>query len=287
MRTSARLGRLLPCALPDGRRLALAGGRVLARRVALAGLLVFAGGLALAGCAERPRPYRFGSPMLASADLPRAELAAPHAAPIVAKRLVVRTEGAPRRSEDRPAPAPAPHEVPIALGAERAHLPAPNRDPVAPEPAVRTPDDLRALVGRRDKRASFTVLVGWARALALRVPDATSGGELVTLAEADGRLAAPSDAAAPGDLLVFDHTEGELADLVAISLGRDARGVTEFIYAAGGVVRRGFADPHRPAMRRDADARVVNTFLRAGRRWPPKGTHYLAGELLAHVVRTR
>jgi len=53
------------------------------------------------------------------------------------------------------------------------------------------------------------------------------------------------------------------------------------------VIRRGFMDRSRPAVRRDAHDRVVNTFLRHGKRWPAKGTHYLAGELIAHVIHTR
>ena len=76
-------------------------------------------------------------------------------------------------------------------------------------------------------------------------------------------------------------------DLVAVVIGRDARGVAEMLYVGGGVIRRGFVDPARPSMRRDAAARVVNTFMRHGTRWPPKGTHYLAGELVSHVIRAR
>ncbi|MGE5187352.1 MAG: hypothetical protein ACM31C_35140, partial [Acidobacteriota bacterium] len=117
--------------------------------------------------------------------------------------------------------------------------------------------------------------------------DAASGPALVAWAESVGRAAAPTSDIAPGDLLVFDRTEGEPADRVAIAIGRDARGVTELVYLAGGVVRRGFVDPRRPATRRDATGAVVNTFMRTGRLWPPKGTHYLAGELLSHIVHVR
>jgi hypothetical protein len=87
---------------------------------------------------------------------------------------------------------------------------------------------------------------------------------------------------------VFDHvTSDDAADLVAIVLSRDARGVTEFVYVGGGVIRRGFVDASRPALRRDRDGAVVNTFMRHGRRWPAKGSHYLAGELLSAIIRTR
>ena len=92
----------------------------------------------------------------------------------------------------------------------------------------------------------------------------------------------------PGDLLVFDEIESDRdADLIAVVVARDERGVTEYVYASGGVIRRGFVDPNRPALRRDHEGRTVNTFLRTGRRWPPKGTHYLAGELLSAVIRPK
>jgi hypothetical protein len=100
-------------------------------------------------------------------------------------------------------------------------------------------------------------------------------------------LAGPTDIAKPGDLLVFDHALGDSTnDLVALVLARDARGVTEFLYPGGGVIRRGFLEPTRVSSRRDVDGLVLNTFLRHGTRWPPKGTRYLAGELLSHVIHT-
>ena len=82
------------------------------------------------------------------------------------------------------------------------------------------------------------------------------------------------------------HADVALNDLVAIVIGRDGRGVTEFMYSGGGVIRRGFLDPTRASLRRDVDGLVLNTFLRHGKRWPPKGTRYLAGELLSHVIHT-
>jgi hypothetical protein len=110
----------------------------------------------------------------------------------------------------------------------------------------------------------------------------------VTWAQTANRLAVPTDIAKPGDLLVFDYTVGEeMFDLVAIAIGRDARGVTEFMYAGNGVIRRGFLEPGRASSRRDLDGLVLNTFLRHGKRWPPKGTRYLSGELLSHIIHTR
>jgi hypothetical protein len=116
----------------------------------------------------------------------------------------------------------------------------------------------------------------------------TNGPDLVAWAEPRGLLRAPTDTPIAGDVLVFDRaTANTPADLIAIAIGRDERGVTEFIYAGGGVVRRGFLDVTRPTTRRDLNGAIVNTFLRHGKLWPPKGTRYMAGELLAHIVRLR
>ena len=41
------------------------------------------------------------------------------------------------------------------------------------------------------------------------------------------------------------RVDGE-ADLLAIVVARDPRGVTEFVYLGGGVYRRGFVDPTQP-----------------------------------------
>lgn len=238
-----------------------------------------------AACTPAARPYRFASPMLAAADT---ELAAPAGALRAA------------RAEPRPAPASPPRdarpprvhaasaEAASAVGAPPAwaSLPAPHRSPAGEErPGPRVATDLRALVGRRTKAAPLAVALAWQAAITgAPVPDVTDGPSLVAVV--GDHAAAPTELAAPGDLLVFDRTEGDgAADLVAVAIARDPRGVTEFAYVAGGLVRRGFLDASRPAIRRDAAGATVNTFLRAGKRWPPAGTHYLAGELLAHVIR--
>jgi hypothetical protein len=174
----------------------------------------------------------------------------------------------------------APHEIdPIAA----------TRSPTDGLAKLHEPADLRAVVGQRDRRDAFAVTFAWSHALGATFdPALATGQDLVDWATTSGRLASPADPIGAGDLLVFDHTDGDSpADLVAIVIGRDDRGVIEMIYLAGGAVRRGFVDPQRPAKHRDDTGAIVNTYLRAGKRWPPKGTHYLAGELLAHVVRAR
>ncbi len=268
---------------------------------------VLAGLLVLAACAARGQPYRFASPMLGAVDVPPEPLSGVRR-PASAVRPDSRTPDS--RTPDSRTPnsrtpdsrtpdiAVTPIRVASAAAAdavvERPHavvwsrLPAPQRlasDP--PSSVVHALVDVRALVGRRDRRDPLAVVLGWAHALGEPI-EATSGPALVAAAEAAGRLASPTAPIAPGDLLVFDRTDSDGgADLVALAIARDPRGVTELVYVAGGVVRRGFADPHHPAQRRDGNGAVLNTFLRAGKRWPPKGTHYLAGELLAHVIRGR
>jgi len=179
----------------------------------------------------------------------------------------------------------------------------------APHVPLREPSDLRALVGRRDPHDSVTAALAWEAELGTRIslelaaPAAKSQRDraaaviaaslantstLVGWAASHDQLAAPTDTIDPGDVLVFERTESDAAsDLVGIAIGRDARGVIEFIYCAGGAIRRGLVDPRHPAQHREASGAVVNTFMRTGTRWPPKGTHYLAGELLVHVVHVR
>lgn len=171
--------------------------------------------------------------------------------------------------------------------AGRATLRAPHRGADPPPPPLRAPLDLRALVGRRDKRDPLAAVAAWSRELGAPLAAAT-GAEVVSWAAEAGRLRPAAETPLPGDLLVFDQATSDApADLVALVIDRDARGVTEFLYLAAGVIRRGLVDATRPALHRDATGATVNTFLRHGRRWPAPGTRYLAGELLGHVVRMR
>ena len=116
--------------------------------------------------------------------------------------------------------------------------------------------------------------------------EGTDGASLVTWAEGADKLAARDAIPNPGDVLVFDHiVSDQPSDAIALVIGRDTRGVTEFLYAGDGVIRRGFCDPSRATIRRNENGVVVNTFMRHGKLWPPKGTRYLSGELLSHVIR--
>ncbi len=168
--------------------------------------------------------------------------------------------------------------------------------------ALREPADLRSRVGVRDKRDPYELVLGWLSELGVSFRDPGMPADeltaavvtpmdlpaLVSWASTRGKLLPPTEPARPGDLLVFDRAvANKESDLVALVIGRDARGVTEFVYAGRGVIRRGFVDPTRPKVRRDYTGAAVNTFLRHGTQWPPKGTRYLAGEQLAHVIRVR
>jgi hypothetical protein len=231
--------------------------------------------LALAACAGR-EPVRFGSPMLGMASVP------PPALPGERIRPEPPANRDPMPREDRPRASAA---AAAAIARPELHvLPAPHK--AQPVPArVKTPIDLHDVVGRREKTEPFVVTLAWARELGLR-SDATTAAELVAWADRTHRLHGAGELPEPGDLLVFDRTHSDDAsDLIAIVIARDARNVIEMVYVAGGVVRRGFVDAARPTLRRDREGATVNTYLRHGKRSPPSGTRYLAGELLAHVVR--
>jgi hypothetical protein len=196
-----------------------------------------------------------------------------------------------------PDAAPGPVATASALGAIWSRLPAPHRAPRATEPAP-TPSTLasaRSLRGVRDPRSSLAFALAAAAGLSgARAPDVADGPALVAWARARDRLAAIVPGAAeppaiePGDLVVFDRAvDGAPASLVAVALARDPRGVIELLYLAGGVIRVGQLDPTRPRTARDRDHRVVNTYLRHGPDQPPRGTRFLAGELVAGRVRLR
>ncbi|HSD88033.1 MAG TPA: hypothetical protein VLB44_10985 [Kofleriaceae bacterium] len=270
------------------------------------------------GCATRTQPYRFSSPLLGMVDVPAEPLPGSPAAarPDGPSRSHIARSAPARRGGGWQADAQGgPIRVVSARGielkapvasAEEAdsirderyaqapvwmRLPAPQRTPstgallTAPLlPLPHEPSDLRSLVGTRDKRDSFTIVTSWTEVLGLHV-EGTDGPSLVRWAESSGKLSDKADIARPGDLVVFDHVVADqTSDLVALVLARDSRGVTEFLYAGGGVIRRGFLDATRPTIRRDVDGAVVNTFMRHGKQWPPKGTRYLSGELLSHVI---
>jgi hypothetical protein len=196
-----------------------------------------------------------------------------------------------------------------ALGLVWSRLPAPHRAPRSKEPAP-TPTAVaqaRALIGVRDPRTSLAFALAVSAGLSSgltaglahprshpAVPAVADGPALVAWARAHDVLAPITPGAAappailPGDLLVFDRAAGgRPASLIAVDLARDPRGVIDILYLAGGVIRLGHLDPTRPRTARDRERKVVNTYLRHGADQPPKGTRFLAGELVSARIRLR
>jgi hypothetical protein len=102
------------------------------------------------------------------------------------------------------------------------------------------------------------------------------------------RLVAPT-AARPGDVLFFD-TRGigerpECADHVAVVEQVARSGRIAFVEARGGRIQHSFADPVRPASRRDEHGAVLNSFLRPLRTDDPPGARHFAGQMLCAIVR--
>ncbi len=289
----------------------------LARDLALA--LSVASAALTSACAARPTPYRFASPLLGSADIPPPILrdrdpSPRERGPAAAQAVIarggrqasppgpIRTATAPTinlASAATPASAAAADEVIASAQASEEHLvtlPAPHLMPAdAPRPAPRSPLELRVLVGYRDARGPVAATLSIARELrpldgsGITTLTAMSGAELVNWAADHDRLRTPDTLPMPGDLLVFDYTDGpDAADRIALVIAHDdARDVTEYLFLGGGVWRRAFLSLSHPHQRRDASGAILNSFLRTGSRFPPKGTHYLAGELLSHVIAVR
>jgi hypothetical protein len=295
----------------------------MARPYALAITLVVVAGGASGACVGRTQPYRFSSPLLGGADVPPAFNAKPgdpnarwrHAP--VDDTITVQNglHPSPRTPIEDPRPgairvASAQAAAEVATGLDWMRLPAAQAVAVdAPHPPLHEPADLRALVGHRDSHDSVTAALGWSSELGAPIALDLEAPALPAHASGRARAAAviaaslantrtllawarehdrASDDIEPGSLLVFSRTESDDApDLVALAIGRDARGVTELIYCAGGAIRRGFMDRAHADRRRDAAGDIENTFLRTGNRWPAKGTHYLAGELFVTAIKLR
>ena len=286
-------------------------------------LLVAALALSVGACVGRTQPYRFSSPLLGAADVPPAFTAKPGdpnarwRRPPADDTITVQNglHPSPRTPMEDPRPgtiriASAQAAAEVATGLDWMHLPAAQALPVdAPHERVHEPSDLRALVGHRDSHDSVTAALGWSAELGAPVAMELSGPAVAPHASGRARAAGviaaslantatlivwahdhdrQSDDVEPGSLLVFARTESDDSpDLVALAIGRDARGVVEFVYCSGGAIRRGYMDRAHAAHRRDAAGDIENTFLRTGNRWPPTGTHYLAGELFVTAIKPR
>ncbi|MEZ4359061.1 MAG: hypothetical protein R3B48_02700 [Kofleriaceae bacterium] len=202
-----------------------------------------------AGCSANVRPYRFASPLIGGAELP----------------------GSARHGD-----APQPPTTRATAAAPRADGRAPIVATRPSAPTRRALDGRRSWVGVRDERDPVAAVLARCRERAPSCPSELPGRE---------RWLPPETPISPGDLLLFERVGRDNRErLVALVERQDARGVFELAYLAAGVWRRGFIDPTRPRVRRDRAGRVVNTFLRHARARPPKGTRFLAGELLVGVL---
>ncbi|MEZ4368225.1 MAG: hypothetical protein R2939_18395 [Kofleriaceae bacterium] len=265
--------------------------------------------LAASACTGRAVPYRFPGALLGGARLPTlpervAEVDPPATSPGRPSRSQLTTSAPPVGPSSEMVRITEAGEllvghvdddVPDAAGVVWSRLPAPHRAPagaaLASLEGVTGVDDLRQRTGQRDPAPP--IAWAWRAAHALgATTDASgpgTGADLLAQARAADTLAAKADVgttARPGDLLVFDRAvAGAPASLIAVVLGVSDDGVVEMMYLGGGVVRRGVVDPTRASTRRDDAGRSINTYLRHNRDWPPRGTRFLAGELLAHHVR--
>ena len=207
--------------------------------------------------------------------------------------VVPTTSAAPAMSAVPTTSAGEPTAVEPASGVVISRLPSPHRLAAAETPAPRTVADAFALVGQRDPREPLAFALAVAASLASHpTPSLTTGPALVAWAREQGMWSAPASMMRPGgdattgDLLVYDRAvEDAPASLVGVVLATDDRGVIAFLYLARGVVRIGHVDITRPAVARDRDRRTVNSYIRHTTDYPPTGTHYLAGELLAGGIR--
>jgi hypothetical protein len=247
-----------------------------------------------ASCARRNQPYFFANPMLAQADispLGRAEPATAVRLPATIEQSKPASDAAPRIRE---AHAPTIRQV-SALQSELP-LSAPHRVIVgATSPSkVSAVDDLRTLIGVRTKLSPLQQIIAWQRGFdkIVPTPEPATGEAWVAHAETTSTfvpviaMSQANQRLRSGDVVVFDRVvDNESASLVALVIDTDSRGVSEFFYVAGGVIRRGYCDPNRPSMPRDSERRIVNTYVRHNQNQPPSGTHFLAGELIRGAIR--
>jgi len=98
----------------------------------------------------------------------------------------------------------------------------------------------------------------------------------------------PARRARPGDVVFFALGDPETCgDHAGVVEGVDRSGRIVFGESRFGQQRRSYVHPARPAERRDAQGRILNTFLRARRPDDPPAARYFAGEMLCAVGRPR
>jgi hypothetical protein len=93
----------------------------------------------------------------------------------------------------------------------------------------------------------------------------------------------PPERARPGDIVFFDMGEHGCGEHLGLVESVEGEGRIVFRESRGGLVRRSFAHPGAPRVRRDAEGKVLNTFLRPRRMEDPPEARYFAGEMLCAV----
>ena len=218
---------------------------------------------ALVGCGGPAWPPRFASTLIGGAELPSPPAAAGDERAAAAPGAARTTSRSGPRVPDLAAAAP--RELPATLPGWPQPLPGDG-----PRQA------LLAMVGTRDKADPARAVLALCRTRGHRCPELSAEQDLESLSVVPLEPDLP-----PGAVLLFGHVGLDNQDrMLALVTDRDPRGVLEIFYLAAGVWRRGFLDPARPHLPRDAQGRVVNTYLRHHRARPPAGTRFLAGELL-------
>lgn len=96
---------------------------------------------------------------------------------------------------------------------------------------------------------------------------------------------APSEVR-PGDVVFFAFdADDRCGTHVGLVESVDPDGRVAFRESRDGSVRRSYLDPANPLVRRDAEGRILNTFLRPKRLDDPPAARYFAGEMLCAAIR--
>lgn len=94
----------------------------------------------------------------------------------------------------------------------------------------------------------------------------------------------PPEQSRDGDVIFFDTGTG-CGDHAAVVESAEASGRIGFREWRSGSARHSFATPQSPWARRDAQGKILNTFLRPKRMDDPPETRYFAGEMVCAAFR--
>ena len=214
------------------------------------------------------------------------------------------THVAPAPANRSTPPSPATPTAPPPAAARPA-LPPPSPQAAPPQPATRTTTfharfaaaARRALArgnldgprGRRPMRCTGLVQACFDRLECEDRPKGSTRALHAWCVASDRMVEEP----APGDLVFFDDTwdrddDGRRNDSlthVGVVVDIDSAGRVHFIHVGSRKIKEGVLDREHPGDRRDASGAPLNSPLRVRRRRDPRGTRYLAGQLLRGFCR--